>query len=111
MARRWPKPRDRNAEWSRHRLKFDLQIVAIAQVNNVRRPLRAEGEGWRYLTTRCTGEHEGPARVPALARTRSVRPRRPPKREAPLPSGLSGDRVARSIREPGWIALKPSLEL
>jgi predicted nucleic acid-binding protein len=34
MARKWPKPSDRSAEWSRHRLKFDLQIVAIAQVNN-----------------------------------------------------------------------------
>jgi hypothetical protein len=35
MATKWPKLKDRNAEWSRHRLKFDLQILAIAQVNNV----------------------------------------------------------------------------
>ena len=35
MAAKWPRPKDRNAEWSRHRLKFDLQILPMAQVNNV----------------------------------------------------------------------------
>jgi predicted nucleic acid-binding protein len=35
IMRRWPKPADRAAHWSRHRLKFDMQIVAIAEVNNV----------------------------------------------------------------------------
>lgn len=34
MRRHWPNPRARQAEWSRHRLKFDLQILAIAQVVN-----------------------------------------------------------------------------
>jgi predicted nucleic acid-binding protein len=34
MRRHWPNPRARQAEWSRHRLKFDLQILAIAQVAN-----------------------------------------------------------------------------
>jgi predicted nucleic acid-binding protein len=34
MRRHWPSPKARQAEWSRHRLKFDLQIIAIAQVAN-----------------------------------------------------------------------------
>lgn len=34
MSRKWPKPKERDEQWSRHRLKFDLQILAIAQVNN-----------------------------------------------------------------------------
>jgi predicted nucleic acid-binding protein len=34
MRRHWPSPKARTIEWSRHRLKFDLQILAIAQVAN-----------------------------------------------------------------------------
>lgn len=34
MQRHWPSPKARSIEWSRHRLKFDLQILAIARVAN-----------------------------------------------------------------------------
>lgn len=34
IRRHWPSPKARQVEWSRHRLKFDLQIIAIAQVAN-----------------------------------------------------------------------------
>ena len=34
LARHWPTKKQRQADWSRHRLKFDIQILAIARVAN-----------------------------------------------------------------------------